>query len=116
MTKFMNWDKLEDMNRILLISITFLLSGSLTAHAQVNSYVPDTNNNRFVPPGATPDVKSWAPYDTSIRPQANTNLSPGYVNSVIPDQVGGASPIPMINPPIPYQFAPINPSGGFLLR
>jgi hypothetical protein len=104
------------MNLLSRVGPLVFMVFSLGAGAQVNSYVPDTNNNRFVPPGATPDVKSWAPYDTSVRPQANTNPNPGYVNSIIPDQVGGASPIPMINPPIPYQFAPINPSGTFLLR
>ena len=87
----------------------------LPALAQ-NSYVPDSSNNRFVPPGAAPEVKSWAPYDTSVRPQANTYSTNPAINSITPDGVGGAAPVPMINPPIPYQFAPVYPSGPFLLR
>lgn len=97
----------------LIPFFVLLITSSVGAQ---NSYVPDVTNNRFVPPGATPDVKSWAPYDTSVRPQANSFPSGPTVNSIPPDSVGGASPVPRMNPPIPYQFAPISPSGPFLLR
>ncbi len=99
---------------IKLIAVLVLLMTS-SVGAQ-NSYVPDVTNNRFVPPGATPEVKSWAPYDTSVRPQANSYPPGPSVNSITPDRVGGASPAPIMNPPIPYQFAPVYPSGPFLLR
>jgi hypothetical protein len=85
------------------------------AMAQVNTYAPNLNTGRFVSPDATPEVKSWAPYDTSVQPTVNrssqTHSAPQFINSH-----GQGTPENRINAPIPYVFPPLSPSGGFLLR
>jgi hypothetical protein len=83
--------------------------------AQVNTYAPNLDTGRFVSPDATPEVKSWAPYDTSVQSQVNrssqTHSAPQFINSH-----GHGTPENRINAPIPYVFPPLSPSGGFLLR
>lgn len=101
------------LQNIIALSAGITLSSA--AVAQVNTYAPNLNTGRFVSPDATPEVKSWAPYDTSVQPQVNrssqTYSAPQFINSH-----GQGTPENRINAPIPYIFAPMSPSGPFLLR
>jgi hypothetical protein len=99
----------------LIIALFAGTALSSAAMAQVNTYAPNLNTGRFVSPDATPEVKSWAPYDTSVQPQVNrssqTYSAPSFINSH-----GHGTPENRINAPIPYVFPPLSPSGTFLLR
>ena len=103
------------MTKHCIIALCAGMTFSVTAMAQVNTYAPNLNTGRFVSPDATPEVKSWAPYDTSEQPQVNrssqTHSAPQFINSY-----GQGTPENRINAPIPYVFPPLSPSGGFLLR
>jgi hypothetical protein len=105
----------KQMTQQLIIAICAGMTFSSAAMAQGNTYAPNLNTGRFVSPDATPEVKSWAPYDTSVQPQVNrssqTYSAPNFINSH-----GQGTPENRINAPIPYIFAPISPSGPFLLR
>jgi hypothetical protein len=105
----------KKMTQKLIIAICAGMAFCSAAMAQVNTYAPNLDTGRFVSPDATPEVKSWAPYDTSVQPQVNrssqTYSAPNFINSH-----GQGTPENRINAPIPYIFAPISPSGPFLLR
>jgi len=88
---------------------------SSAASAQVNVYGPNLDTDRFASVDATPEVKSWAPYDTAIRPELNRSSQTYYPPRFVDGQ-GQGTPQNRINAPIPYIFAPISPSGPFLLR
>lgn len=83
--------------------------------AQVNTYAPNLDTGRFVSPDATPEQKSWAPYDTSDRPYLDRSTQT-YYPPRFSDGQGQGTPQNRINAPIPYIFSPISPSGPFLLR
>jgi hypothetical protein len=105
----------KKMAQQLIIAVCAGIAYGPVAMAQVNTYAPNLDTGRFVSPDATPEVKSWAPYDTSVQPQVNrssqTHSSPQFINSH-----GHGTPENRINAPIPYVFPPLSPSGGFLLR
>jgi hypothetical protein len=105
----------KQMIQQLFIAICAGMAFCSAAMAQVNTYAPNLDTGRFVSPDATPEVKSWAPYDTSVQPQVNRSSqaysAPNFINSH-----GQGTPENRINAPIPYIFAPISPSGPFLLR
>jgi hypothetical protein len=105
----------KQMTQQLIITICAGMVFCSAAMAQVNTYAPNLNTGRFVSPDATPEVKSWAPYDTSVQPQVNrssqTYSAPNFINSH-----GHGTPENRINAPIPYVFPPLSPSGTFLLR
>jgi hypothetical protein len=105
----------KKMTQQLIITVCAGIAYGPVAMAQVNTYAPNLDTGRFVSPDATPEVKSWAPYDTSVQPQVNrssqTHSSPQFINSH-----GQGTPENRINAPIPYVFPPLSPSGGFLLR
>jgi hypothetical protein len=105
----------KQMTQQLIIAICAGVAFCSAAMAQVNTYAPNLNTGRFVSPDATPEVKSWAPYDTSVQPQVNrssqTYSPPNFINSH-----GHGTPENRINAPIPYVFPPLSPSGTFLLR
>ena len=104
------------MNKILFMLLATTLMGvSPLVCAQGAYYGPNLEANRFVSPEATPDVKSWAPYDTAIQPEVNRSTSTYYPPRP-GDNSGQGNPQNRINAPIPYMFAPISPSGPFLLR
>jgi hypothetical protein len=97
-----------------LTAFAFMAMSSAVG-AQVNTYAPNLDTGRFVSPEATPEQKSWAPYDTSIRPEINRSSQTYYPPRFIDGQAQG-TPENRINAPIPYIFSPISPSGSFLLR
>ena len=103
------------MAQQLIIAICAGMAFCSAAIAQGNTYSPNLNTGRFVSPDASPEVKSWAPYDTSVQPQVNrssqTHSVPQFINSH-----GQGTPENRINAPIPYVFPPLSPSGTFLLR
>jgi hypothetical protein len=105
----------KQIARQLIIALFAGTALSSAAMAQVNTYAPNLDTGRFVSPDATPEVKSWAPYDTSVQPQVNrssqTHSAPQFINSH-----GNGTPENRINAPIPYVFPPLSPSGTFLLR
>ena len=105
----------KQIARQLIIALFAGTALSSVVMAQVNTYAPNLNTGRFVSPDATPEVKSWAPYDTSVQPQVNrssqTYSAPSFINSH-----GHGTPENRINAPIPYVFPPLSPSGTFLLR
>ena len=105
----------KKMAQQLTLAVCAGMAFGSAAMAQVNTYAPNLNTGRFVSPDATPEVKSWAPYDTSVQPQVNrssqTHSAPQFINSH-----GQGTPENRINAPIPYVFPPLSPSGGFLLR
>jgi len=105
----------KKMTQQLIIAICAGMAFSSAVMAQVNTYEPNLNTGRFVSPDATPEVKSWAPYDTSVQPMVNrssqTYSAPSFINSH-----GHGTPENRINAPIPYVFPPLSPSGTFLLR
>jgi hypothetical protein len=99
----------------LIIAVCAGTAFCSAAIAQGNAYSPNLNTGRFASPDASPEVKSWAPYDTSVQPQVNrssqTHSVPQFINSH-----GQGTPENRINAPIPYVFPPLSPSGTFLLR
>jgi hypothetical protein len=94
------------------IALVFI---NASAFAQVNTYAPNLDTGRFASPEASPEVKSWAPYDTAVQPEVNRSTSTYYPPRP-GDNSGQGNPQNRINAPIPYMFAPISPSGPFLLR
>lgn len=104
------------MKKTLCILAAAALTGvSGLAGAQGAYYGPNLETGRFASPEATPEVKSWAPYDTATRPEVDRS-SPGTYPPRPGDNYGQGTPQNRINAPIPYMFAPISPSGPFLLR
>lgn len=92
-----------------------LMGASALAGAQGAYYGPSVDTGRFASPEATPDVKAWAPYDTATRPEIDRSSTATYPPRP-GDNYGQGTPQNRINAPIPYMFAPISPSGPFLLR
>jgi len=106
-----------NMNKHLSSLTAFVLMVlSSLIYAQESLYRPDLYTGRFVSPEAVPELKSWAPSDTAVRPEINRS----YQGYNYPPRPAGAyapgTPENRINAPIPYIFAPISPSGPFLLR
>jgi hypothetical protein len=104
------------MNKSLCkLAALALMGASSLASAQGAYYGPNVDTGRFASPEATPEVKSWAPYDTATRPEVDRSSSTYYPPRP-GDNYGQGTPQNRINAPIPYMFAPIAPSGPFLLR